>query len=71
MPAAVQRLYVPGLQWKYPEGIIGTRPEIVRQYRSASMAKMQRSAETTGPLALNGREVTECLQWDFAGFAGQ
>jgi hypothetical protein len=54
MPAVVQRLYVPGLQWKYPEGIIGIRPEIVRQYRPASMAKMQRPAETTGPLTLTG-----------------
>jgi hypothetical protein len=31
MPAAVQRLYVPDLQWNYPEGIIRVWPEIVRQ----------------------------------------
>lgn len=31
MPAAVQRLYVPDLSWKCPEGIIGMWPEIVRQ----------------------------------------
>lgn len=52
MPAAVQRLYVPDLQWKYPEGIIGMRPETMRQYRSAPMAKVQRMAEMTIPTIL-------------------
>ena len=54
MPAAVQRLYVPGLQWKRLGGITGAQPEIVRQYRSASMGKVQRQAETTCPPAPAG-----------------
>ena len=49
MPAAVQRLYVPDLQWKYSEGIIWVRPEIVRQSDLYSMGKMQSRRETGRP----------------------
>jgi hypothetical protein len=58
MPAAVQRLYVPDLQWKYPEGIIRVRPEIVRQSDLHSMGKMQSRRETGRPSAM--RRVTTC-----------
>ena len=36
------------------------RPEIMRQYRTAPMVKVQRRAETTRPPAPRGREVTDC-----------
>jgi len=59
MPAAVQRLYVPDLQWKYSEGIIWVRPEIVRQSDLYSMGKMQSRRETRRPAVVT-RRVTTC-----------